>query len=512
MTEPELLAIIETLTGQPFKPKTWPRLYQLQGIAAALISQRFVLFYDMQLGKTLCALQWAETIKQAGYSQGTGLVIAHAPVALDVWEGQARQHSYLNVRVVRTNMDDFIRAVEDGVDLIVMTWSGLQEIFTEKHVLTKGPRKGQTILRPNEELLAIAASCFNLFIIDEIHKAKNPWGLWFELAEQISAQTVWRLGLTGTPLNRDPFGIWAQLKLIDGGQRLGYSFNFFREAFGHLVINYARGKVRELEFNPRLMPLLSQRVASCSLSYSRAEAGIHVKVVESLVELPMYGDQYEAYEDCINNVIRTLDGSIWSDEKEVSVNAFSRLRQISAGYLPFVDSKGERRVARFRSSAKLEWLSNFFEELDGKPSIIIFCEHVECGQIITELLARKKIRHGWVYGGSTPGADKKVIEEFQSGERQVFLANHRSGGTSITLNKADYTIFFELPVAPIDRKQAQARAMADRGDRPLFIMDLCCSPTEHRVLEFIKEGRNLEEALRTAKDKKKIFAELRARI
>jgi superfamily II DNA or RNA helicase len=499
MNEAQCLKMIKALTGRDFKAKTWPRLYQLQGIAASLHQRQFLLYYDMQLGKTLCALAWAEHLKHSGIWSGTGIIIAHAPVALDVWESQAKQHSALNLRVARTNFDDFVKAIEDEVDFIVMTWSGLQAIFTEK----RPNRKKVMTLYPNKELLALAADCLSCFVIDEIHKAKDPYGLWFELADLISSQCSLRLGLTGTPLNRNAFDMWAQIKLIDRGQRLGWNFNFFKEAFGAKFKNYARGGMIDVKFDESKMPILSQRVASCSLSYTRVEAGVFVDVQESVVKLHMHGEQLAAYEACITEVIEMVDGGLNADHE--ITNSFSKLRQISSGWDPFHDSKGARRNAKFKHSAKLDWLEEFFAELAGKPQIIIFCEHIYCNEIISDLLTKKKISHGRVYGHTTPSQDKQTIADFQSGKLQVFLANSRSGGTSITLNAADYMIFFESPMSSIDKKQAAARANADRGSRTLWTIDLCCSPTERKILQFIEEGKDLEHALKTAKDRKSLF-------
>jgi SNF2 family DNA or RNA helicase len=487
-------ALIARVTGVPFKPKTIPRLYQLQGIAAALASEQFLLFYDMQLGKTLMALEWAEHLRRANLWKGPGLIIAHSPTGLEVWRGEAARHSDLSVRIVRTNPNELIEAIEQDVDLIVMTWSGLQQIFCEKRL----SRKKELKLYANKELCSMMAESFELFIIDEIHRAKNPYGLWFDLAEQLSSKAVFRLGLTGTPINRDPYALWAQLKLIDKGYRLSTVYNFFCEAFGKRIKNYARG-IDEWVFNPAMMPILSERLASCSLSYTRPEAGIEIVLNEQVVRLHMSGKQLDAYSEAIGDVIRLNEKTeVWSDDNEIKY-IFSRLRQIASGYEPFTDAQGARRTVRFANSVKLEWLIDFLDEIDETPGIIIFCEHIESVNMITEMLMKKKRSFVKLYGGTTAVQNTKSITDFQAGRAQIFLANHQSGGTSIMLNRADYVIYYESPVAPIDRAQSQARPMANRGGRPLFITDLVCAPVEARILEFIAEGRDLVSALRDAK-------------
>jgi superfamily II DNA or RNA helicase len=504
MPRHRLLDLITQITRTPFAPKREPRLYQLQGIAAMLWLRQGILYYDPQMGKTLCALQWAEHLRQSGAWQGTGFILAHAPTGLDVWQDQAAEHSNLSVRVVRTNPDDLFAAIEEEPDLICMTYSGMQQLFCEKRL----NRKGKPTLYLNKAVIEIVQQCFSLFIIDEIHLINNPWGLWFELAEALSHKCEFRLGLTGTPLNRDPFATWAPLKVIDGGQRLGYSFPFFRECFGRTQRNFKRGGIDEIVFDGRKMPILSTRIATASLSYERGEAGINLKLVENVVNLGMAGDQADAYEDCMNEILEVHSGEAFA-EKEDLASHFARLRQISSGYVSYFNKAGDKRHLHYKDSIKLEWLGDFLDQFEEVPPMIIFNEYVETGDILAKFLTKRKIKFARLYGGTSAGNDRTSIAAFQAGEVSVFLANSQSGGTSITLNRADYTIFFESPCAPIGRKQAQARAMANRGDRPLFITDLCCSPTERRILDFIAEGMDLEQALRNPRDRKHLLSSLK---
>jgi hypothetical protein len=77
---------------------------------------------------------------------------------------------------------------------------------------------------------------------------------------------------------------------------------------------------------------------------------------------------------------------------------------------------------------------------------------------------------------------------------------------SINLSAANYLCFFESPVSVIARRQAEARPLA-RGDRPLVIDDLVCAPIEAKLLDFVREGQSLRDAL--IKDPKEIAQQLR---
>jgi hypothetical protein len=499
MDESEVLAWIERATGRPLAPKTKPRLYQLHGIAAGLDTQGCIFNYDMQLGKTKMALDTAQHLRDCGEWKGQGLILAHSPIGMEVWRNQIEQHSRLTAAICGTNPEDFIKAFESGVDFIIMTWSSMQYVYCDK----RPNRKNILTLYANKDKLSEAAECFDLAIVDECHKLGNPYSLWFDMAVKITQNCNKVFGLTGTLVNRDPFSLWSQLYMIDRGERLGYNFQFCQEAFGKKVRNYAAG-IDQKVFDKAKMPILTERLASCVISYTREEAGQMIALERGIIKLKMQGEQLQAYQNCLNEIIRT-------DTEVIDTDAsFTRLRQISSGYLPFKDSGENKRVLRFINDVKFAYLEDFLKEMPADFPILIFHEFIRTGELLTRMLTRLKISHSWMYGGTTPAQDRQAVEDFQAGKTQVFVANSASGGTSITLNRADYVLFFETPAAPIIRAQAEARPNAERNGRPLFVDDIVCSPTENRILGFIEEGRDLAHELRTGKNRRELWKSLKA--
>src|SRR5438105_3622495 len=72
----------------------------------------------------------------------------------------------------------------------------------------------------------------NLCVVDEIHTCKDDNSLRFALVSRLINKCKWRLGLTGTPFGRDPFAVWPQFFLLDGGETFTNNKHFFRAAFG----------------------------------------------------------------------------------------------------------------------------------------------------------------------------------------------------------------------------------------------------------------------------------------
>lgn len=484
-----LMAAVYDQTGLSFQPaKTPPRgKHQVEGVAFALYLRTALLFYSMRLGKTWISLNWAEHLRRAGiWHTHKGLVIVHAPIALDVWRTEAPKHCNLKVQIVHTKLDEFIKALESDCDLVVVPWSGLQQIFAEKravkvHKLVNKKSKfvQQNKVQPNFAMVNLAAEAFSLVIIDEIHRAKNKSTLRFKIAMGLTRLCELRLGLTGTPFGRSPFDLWAQSFLIDRGRALGINYNFFREAFGKEVEGL-NGKV-EFKFDESKEALLRARMDSLALSYDRSE--VHdVNIMTGEIDLHMTGEQRAAYERAIDRIIK-----ISHTETTEIQTSFVRLRQISSGYLPFIDNSGVERVMTFPHNPKIEWLTDFFET-QPEVQIVIFHEFIRSGQLICAALTEANVAHSWLYGGTPNTAD--VLNRFASGRSRVLVANTVKGGMSIDLPNADYIIFFESPTSPVIRQQAEARPMS-RGSKMLIVDDMVTSGVERKILSFIKEGRDL---------------------
>lgn len=483
-TPPEqLYHSIFTTTGCPLSTRTAPMPHQLEGLAFALYARRALLYFAPQLGKTAMCLYWVEHLKRAGlWRTGKGIVICHAPLGLPVWERETVMHSSLKLRRVHLDPRELEAALRSDCDLIVVPWSGLQEMFSVKGK----SRKGQIKRYPDMAALARLAPYFELCVIDEVHLAMHHESLRFRIASRLLQNCKFRLGLTGTPFGRDPYAMWAQAFLIDFGNALGPNFYFFQKAFGTSRYNHFK-RSHEYHFRADLMPVLKQKLTPLAMVYERHEAR-RLDVQSNIVRLRMRGDQLEAYRSAIRKLVKLKTG----DTVEIGAT-FHRLRQISSGYLPYVGLDDEERVQHFESNPKLEWLREFMGTVRTELPMIIFHEYIQTGRQISEALAEMGIPHGWLYGATKDA--QEMVKDFQTGSLTCLVANAVKGGISISLPRADYVLFYESPASGIIRKQAESRPMARDAERWLEIEDLVCSETELQILHFLRQGRSLMTAL-----------------
>lgn len=440
---------------------------------------------------TIVALRWAEQLRKARMWRRKGLIVAHAPIGLQVWEREAEKHSSLKIASVQYGIGELINALESDADLIAIPWTGLQQIFTVKRVATRGKRAGQAKRYVDLAMARDFANEFSLCIFDEIHRAKDQTSLWFHTAATLTEKTRFRLGLTGTPTGREPFGLWAQSYLIDHGHALGESYYFFEQAFGwrQKIKTHPRGFV--WRFRKRRMPQLMAKLQALTFAYNRSEVAPR-DIQPRLVDLRMSKPQIEAYQHVLDDIVATA-----RDEGAPSENNFVKLRQIASGFLPHTNSSGEERMVEFPASTKLEWLESALDELDDRQ-VVIFHDFIQSGKMICRLLTRKRISHRWIWGGGEDNA--AAVRDFQNQKAQVLVANAATGGMSINLSNVDYLWFYECPLSSITRQQAEARPLADREQRPLWVTDLICSGVERRILEMIREGKTVRASLMRPRD------------
>lgn len=476
----ELIDRIEDLTGVAYEPKTAPRPHQLEALAFALEVRKCLLFMKMRLGKTKTALDFATMLRKSDIWQYKGLVIVPQPVILSVWESEVEKHSDLSVTIAR-DLDTFMTA---DTDLIATSWSALQVMFTTRKANVK---KGLNQFKADKMALLEASARFDLAIIDEIHTCKNPTTLRFQMGEILTSQCDLFMGLTGTPHGRNPYDLWAQAFLADRGQTLSKSYFFFKEAFGKQKKNWWTRSGYETVFDEKKMHYLERKLDTISISYGWKGYLEMPAITPNVVPLKMVGEQRRYYKEALDKLINVG----WADPLELT-NTFIRLRQISSGFLNFKNDDGEATFIPIANSVKTEWLLDFLEQAPEEAKIVIFHEFTPTGRMISEEMDKHKFKHVWMYGGTKDKA--AALKKFQQGDVNVYLSNTATGGVGVDLSRADYLLFYESPISPTIRQQAEARVLGARTT-PLTMDDLVCSPVERRILRYINEGRDLLSTL-----------------
>lgn len=170
-----------------------PRLHDYQKVAVQHLHRhdRAALFLDMGLGKT------AITLESLRPEDLPVLVVAPKRVAQYVWpEERGIWRPDLTMATATGDPKQRQEALQSGADIVVIGRDILKDAV---------PHAGR----------------FRTFVLDELSSFKTWNAARSKNALRIAKVVPRAIGLTGTPAPNGLLDLWHQMKILDGGERLG---------------------------------------------------------------------------------------------------------------------------------------------------------------------------------------------------------------------------------------------------------------------------------------------------
>lgn len=189
-----------------------PHPYQTYCINRIESDPALGLFLDMGLGKTVIALTAVKNLKYDRFEINKTLVIAPKKVAEATWSKEAAKWDHLkNLRVIPVLGSETkrIKALNTPGDIWVINRENVSWLV--EYYRNAWP--------------------FDMVIIDESSSFKSHQAKRFKSLKWIRPHIKRIVELTGTPAPNGLIDLWAQVYLLDGGQRLGKTIGGFRERF-----------------------------------------------------------------------------------------------------------------------------------------------------------------------------------------------------------------------------------------------------------------------------------------
>jgi len=478
----DLLAFLDD-TGYELDFKLKPFDHQLASIALGLEMPEFLFLLDMGTGKSAIALNIIAARSKAKEIKRT-LVLVPGPANIIGWEEEIALHSDLTCTLLLGDRKAKNKALETESDIYVINYSGLQSIVTSLEKVAGRKSKQRTI---DKKLLLDFSRLFDCIIFDELHMCKSTKSLTYRICQQLSKESSFRYGLTGTPFGRDPVDFWAEFFLVDRGETLGQTLGLYRAAYFEEKNNWFGGT--EYTFNKKLAGSLARRLRHRSIRYADHECNDIPKKFSKNIVVEFPPDIKEKYQELIEKIIESKQNVSESE------NVFMQMRQIASGFIKLTTDAGEEIYVDFPVNPKMEALESLLSSLPAKRKMVIFYEFTKSGDMIEQMLKERKIKYGRLDGTVK---DKTVpYKRFKEDPKcTVFMCNSKSGGTGLNFQVANYVTFYESPVSPIVRKQAEKRCHRTGQTRRTYIYSILVKDSvDIRIAEFIEEGKNLFDLL-----------------
>lgn len=463
-----------------------------------------VLFMtDLGLGKTGVSLELFTYFYRNGFIRRAFVFCPTNEVA-EGWVDEIQKWGFtipylLLTDALSTKKWERFDKLNDGLDgLIIGTYAGISAMVSQ--LVPKLGKDGKPLLDKNghptgkRERVVVDRRLLRLVdgvdavVYDQSTKLGNRNSLSFEVCNEFAIEAQIRFGLAGRAFGRDPFVLWSQFMLVDRGKALGRSPGLFREAFWRRQetpwgVKWIRRKRREKE--------LARFVAASSIRYSVDEARQLPQEMPPIIKRCSFTDATWAYYDKFQEELLHAKGNY----REIK-NSFLRMRQIASGFLGFIDDDtGERAQIEFPDNPKLDLLMEIVDEIPEDRKLIIYHEFNWSGSRICQELARKKIKHGWLRGGTKDWS--KIKDGLNNDpEFRILVANHRKGAMGLNLQMCNYTAFYESPVSAIDRYECKGRTRRTGQTQRCFYYDLVMRDSvDEDILAFHAEGNDLFKAI-----------------
>jgi SNF2 family DNA or RNA helicase len=463
------------------KPGLVTPLYNHQKTCVAIGAYRskFLFLTDMGTGKTLIVLAVFSHHKKAGSARRC-LVFVPNVANVEGWALETATHApHLSfVAVDGTSNEKWEKVTGEG-DIFVANYRGFLTMVCKK---SQG-KDGKSAYAPDKVKLDKLSELFDFIVFDESQKIKNRNSLTFRVLDRLSRNAKFRYALTGTPFGRDPQDLWAQFYAIDRGDSLGPTLTFFREVFFIKKKNYWGGF--KYDFNKKLENDLLRMMQNNSIRYAIEDCMDMPDKIYVQRTIPMPQVNYDYY----NSFIKLMKENK-GDITEVR-NMFIKTRQVCSGFI-----KEDKLIVDLPHNPKLEELLLLIEEMPLASKMVVFYDFIHTGKLISDALKKIKVKHARLYGGTkNPGEQIRIF--MTNKDCRIFLVNNQSGSSGLNLQVANYMCFYESPVSPIVREQAERRIYRPgQNSNKVFYYDLCIDKSvDQRILGFIKEGRDFFEAL-----------------
>ena len=187
-----------------------PHNYQKYCIDKVVNTEKVGLLLDMGLGKTIITLTAIDELKLNLFEINKVLVVAPKKVAESTWFREAEKWDHLKLlkfSPVLGSEKKRINALNTPADIYVINRENIPWLVD--YYRNDWP--------------------FDMVVIDEFSSFKNHQAKRFKALKLVLGKIKRLVGLTGTPAPNGLKDIWAQIYLLDQGERLGKNITAFRE-------------------------------------------------------------------------------------------------------------------------------------------------------------------------------------------------------------------------------------------------------------------------------------------
>lgn len=405
------------------------------------------LFLDCGLGKTVITLTAIWELLLDYFEVRKVLIIAPCRVCRDTWPSELQKWNHLK-----------------GIEMSTVLGS-------EKDRVTALNRRANVYVINRENVEWLVGHCrwdFDMVVIDELSSFKSHKAKRFKALKRVRPMVRRIVGLTGTPAPNGLIDLWAEIGLLDMGQRLGRFIGGYRERF---FVPDKRSREMIFSYKPRqgAEEAIYELISDICISMKAADYLEMPECIYNRVEVTMNEKERKLYQQLERDMLIPFeDGDI---DAVNAAGLSNKLMQMANGAV--YDENGAVKHIHDR---KLEALEDLVEAANGKPVLIAYWYKHDLERI------RK-------YVGAVELDTAEDMKKWNAGEIPVAVIHPASAGHGLNLQAGGSTlIWFGLTWSLELYQQMNARLWRQGQKETVVIHHLTAKGTlDERVMEALEK-------------------------
>lgn len=319
-------------------------------------------------------------------------------------------------------------------------------------------------------------------VIDELQSFKSHSSERFKALQKVSSCIYRFIGLTGTPTPKGLMDLWAEIFLMDNGQRLGKNITEYRNTFfypGRRVNNIP------IEWIPKpgAEDYIYNAISDIVISMKNTNL-ILPPVTYNNINVYMDPDEEKVYKKMMKDMVL----EVAPGKKVMAANAAvlsAKLSQMASGAL-YTDNKHNFIKIHSKKLETCEYIINN----TGSPVIIAY--HFQSDKAMLLEYLHKAGIDARAFDGSP-----NMIHEWNTGSIPVMLLQPASAGHGLNLQDGGHTlIWYTVPWSLEEYLQTNARLYRQGQQNPVVIHHLLTHNTiDQKILASIERKDLSQQAL-----------------
>jgi len=422
------------------------------------------LLLDMGLGKTIITLKAIFDLMYDRFEVSRVLVIAPLRVAKNTWPDEIKKW--------------------DGMEL--MSYDVAIGTPAQRKAALKSGADITIINRENVSWLVEKSGVpfdFDMVVIDELSSFKNGSAKRFKSLMKVRPKVKRIVGLTGTPAPAGLMDLWAEIKILDMGERLGRFISRYRETyFKPAAMNPYTGVVYNYVPLPGAEQQIYDRIGDITISMKALDYLDMPECVSVTHEVEMDEKERAVYDKLKKDLVLTIGGEDITASNAAVLSG--KLLQMANGAM-YSDDGGIVKI----HDRKLLMLEDLVEQANGQSVLIAYWYKHDRQRIIEHLSGL----------GYQPRDLKSSedIADWNAGKISVAIISPASAGHGLNIQEGGHILIWFSGVWSLEMVQQTNARLWRQGQREVVTIHhiICKGTVDEDVLKAIEYKDTTQENL-----------------